>query len=179
LITTTSVHVKNDPSNFKRCGAIESRGEAVDRAFFGLLDATERLNAPIRNALIEEGLSTNHLMLLRILIDEGPTSGAKLADGMMITSPAVTWLVTKLEAQGLVTRYRDPVDHRIILIEATKKAGDRFRNLNKNALNELTRVFRGWDTSEIEQLQSLLNRLSRRRVQEISGQPAATARHVQ
>jgi DNA-binding MarR family transcriptional regulator len=97
-------------------------------------------------------------MLLRILIDDGPSNGAKLAEETMITSEA--WLVTKLEAQGLVTRYQDPVDHRIILIEATKKAGDRFRNLNKNALNELTRIFSGWDTSETEQLQSLLNRLS-------------------
>jgi DNA-binding MarR family transcriptional regulator len=160
LIARTNSGEKNILNNFKPRGAIESREEAVDRAFFALLDAAERLNAPIRNTLTEEGLSTNHLFLLRVLIDEGPISGAELADAMMITSPAVAWLMTKLEAQGLVTRYQDPTDHRIILIEATNEARNRFRNLNTNALNELTRVFSGWDTNEIKQLQSLVNRLS-------------------
>jgi len=57
--------------------------------------------------------------LLSVLVFAGPRSVTRLAAIEQVTPPAITKLVTALEAEGLVTRERSPDDRRMVLVAAT------------------------------------------------------------
>ncbi len=101
--------------------------------------------------------------MLRILMARGgPTTATELADTMMVTNGAITGTMDKLEAAGLITRTRMPLDRRVVLVEPTEKARARFEKLRFAAVDELTHSFQGWDFNDIKRLQELLNRLMTR-----------------
>jgi DNA-binding MarR family transcriptional regulator len=119
-----------------------------------------QLNAPIRASLAGEGLSLSHVILLENLIIRGEANGTQLAAAMSLTNGAVTQLLKKLEAVGLVTRTRREEDRRILHVQATHKARDRFERLHASTASELTEAFDGWTVRDIEKLQHLLTRLT-------------------
>lgn len=65
------------------------------------------------------GLSASDHKALGIVRREGPMSAGLLAERTALTAGAVTGLVDRLEAAGLVRRSRDPQDRRRSVIEAS------------------------------------------------------------
>ncbi|WP_262848947.1 MarR family winged helix-turn-helix transcriptional regulator [Mumia quercus] len=65
------------------------------------------------------GLSAADHKALGIVRRDGPMSAGLLAERTALTAGAVTGLVDRLEAAGLVRRSRDPQDRRRLVIEAT------------------------------------------------------------
>jgi MarR family transcriptional regulator, organic hydroperoxide resistance regulator len=73
------------------------------------------------------GICTTEFKILRILKEEGPTPMARLSDATILTQPAITSFVDKLEGQKLVRRDRDREDRRVIRIAITRKGRSLFR----------------------------------------------------
>lgn len=67
------------------------------------------------------GICTTEFKILKILQEEGPTPMARLSDATVLTQPAITSFVDKLEVQGFVRRDRDLEDRRVIKIAITSK----------------------------------------------------------
>jgi DNA-binding MarR family transcriptional regulator len=59
--------------------------------------------------------------LLSVLVFGGPQSVTRLAEIEQVTPPAITKLVTALEADGLVARNRSADDRRMVLVAATER----------------------------------------------------------
>jgi DNA-binding MarR family transcriptional regulator len=57
--------------------------------------------------------------LLSVLVFGGPRPVSVLAAAERVSPPAITKLVTALEAAGLVERRRSPADRRVVLVAAT------------------------------------------------------------
>jgi DNA-binding MarR family transcriptional regulator len=67
------------------------------------------------------GISVARLSALSVVVFGGPLTLGELAAAEDVTPPTITRLVAALEADGLVTRVRDPGDGRVIRVQATAK----------------------------------------------------------
>ena len=84
---------------------------SLNRQVFNPSDLTKKLNTP-----------HSHLKVLFYLIHHGPTSISNMAKELYISKPNMTPILDKLVDDGLVNRYYDPNDRRVIIIESTPKA---------------------------------------------------------
>ncbi|MDL1982217.1 MAG: MarR family transcriptional regulator, partial [Deltaproteobacteria bacterium] len=74
-------------------------------------------------------VSAPQLNCLLSLYEKGPLPPSQIAKYIMVKSSTVTGIVDRLEQKGLVKRFRNSPDRRIITIELT----DSGKNLAKNA----------------------------------------------
>lgn len=86
---------------------------------FGL--ARDRMRAALAH---RAGISETDLDALEYLEAEGPLTQRDLGERLSITSGAVTMLIDRLEAAGLVRRGPHPTDRRYVLLELTPKAAE-------------------------------------------------------
>jgi DNA-binding MarR family transcriptional regulator len=114
----------------------------------------------MRATFAEEGMSVGQMVLLRVLIHKGKATPKELAEALSVTTGNITGLLDKLEAAGLVTRTRSAEDRRVIHVELTAKARQRFRKVHRASVDMLSEAFEGWTEPEISHLHGLLERLS-------------------
>jgi len=119
-----------------------------------------QLHGCMRATFAEEGISIGQMVLLRVLVHQGRATPKELAEALSVTTGNITGLLDKLEAAGLVTRTRSAEDRRVVHIDLTAKARQRFRKVQRAALDMLSEAFEGWTQPQITQLQDLLERLS-------------------
>ena len=74
-----------------------------------------------RVADAESGLTPERLSLLSVLVFAGPMPMSRLAAVEGVSAPAITRIVTALEADGLVTRHSVSEDRRRVEVRATVK----------------------------------------------------------
>ena len=72
-----------------------------------------------RVADAESGLTPERLSLLSVLVFAGPMPMSRLAELEGVSAPAITRIVTALEADGLVTRRGATEDRRKVEVRAT------------------------------------------------------------
>jgi len=137
-----------------------SRRAAIEETFRTLRRVMAQLQGCMRATFAEEGMSVGQMILLRVLIHRGSATPKELAEALSVTTGNITGLVDKLEAAGLVTRTRSEEDRRVVHVELTAKARQRFRKVQRASVDMLSEAFEGWTLLEITQLQDLLERLS-------------------
>src|SRR6266478_6375198 len=69
------------------------------------------------------GLNRTDWRCLDILGTRGSMTAGQLADAMRLTTGAVTGVLDRLEAAGLVRRIRDTKDRRRVIVEITEEVG--------------------------------------------------------
>ena len=69
----------------------------------------------------------------------GPTIG-EVADYLLLRHHSAVGLIDRADAAGLVTRVRDPDDHRVVRLRLTSKGGRRLERLSSLHLEELKRL---------------------------------------
>lgn len=74
----------------------------------------------VRRLVPAGGISLTGLSTLSALDRAGATRVGVLADREHLTQPAMTQLVSRLAAQGLVERHPDPGDGRVVLVTLTE-----------------------------------------------------------
>jgi DNA-binding MarR family transcriptional regulator len=84
-----------------------------------LHSAAVRLLRRARAADVGMDLDGPRASLLSVLVFAGAQTVTRLAEIEQVSTPAITKMVTALEADGLVTRARSQVDRRVVLVEAT------------------------------------------------------------
>jgi DNA-binding MarR family transcriptional regulator len=72
-----------------------------------------------RELLRRRNLTTSQLATLRQLGRHGALSAGEVARGISVSQATVTGIVDRLERRGLVTRSRDSVDRRRVVIDLT------------------------------------------------------------
>lgn len=69
-----------------------------------------------------EGVPEAQIKLVVHLSIHGPQTMSEVAEGLNVTTPAVTGLVDKLEKRGLVERVRDSQDRRVVRVRLAPHA---------------------------------------------------------
>jgi DNA-binding MarR family transcriptional regulator len=89
----------------------------------------------------------------------GIASVTDLARAAEVNPGAMTRLLDKLEARGLITRVADPDDRRALNIHLTAAGTAIWRDIDQCGMRVRERALRGLDPAEIETLTALLDRV--------------------
>jgi MarR family transcriptional regulator, transcriptional regulator for hemolysin len=113
------------------------------------------------DALAEAGGSLPAWLVLLSLKSQPVRNQRELADAVGVTEATLTHHLNALDAQGLVTRGRDPANRRIHLVELTEAGEAAFARLRDAASEFDQRLRRGLSDREVDELGDLLGRLER------------------
>ncbi len=125
-----------------------------------LLRARERVMEPIRDMLVDAGVTEQQWRVLRVLDEVGPTDPTRISAAAALLMPSLTRILHKLEDKGLIARQSDPGDRRRQIVWITPPGAALIAD-NREASIALTRTVEGKLGAEnYEHLLDLLNRLS-------------------
>ena len=138
----------------------------VDLEVEGIADRIGGLNRRIRRmldeTLAEFGLTLSEWKILKLLRQAGPPyrrSAGQLADGVELTSGAMTARLDRLEKAGLVRRVPDPADRRGVQVELTPAGRRAWEDSFSAQAAKEAFIAAALNESEKRQLNALLRRL--------------------
>lgn len=105
------------------------------------------------------GLTTPQFGVLEALYHLGPLSLGELAEKLLVTGGNVTYVMDRLEDQGLVYRYRRPDDRRVILARLTPEGRDLVAEVFPGHASYVEHLSRHLSADEQRQLSVLLRTL--------------------
>ena len=91
---------------------------------FPLYAASNLINRLYRPALSQMGLTYPQYLVMLVLWKKAPQSVGALGDVLYLDSGTLTPLLKRMETAGLISRTRDAVDERRVLIDLTDKGRD-------------------------------------------------------
>jgi MarR family transcriptional regulator, transcriptional regulator for hemolysin len=124
-----------------------------------LARAAKSVSRAFDDALTEAGGSLPVWLVLISLKGHRLTSQRQLADAVGIREATLTHHLNAMDAQGLITRRRDPANRRVHLVELTADGEATFRRLRSAALAFDQRLRRGISGADVANLEDLLGRL--------------------
>lgn len=107
----------------------------------------------------EYGLTTPQFGTLEALYHLGPLSLGELAEKLLVTGGNVTYVMDRLEDQGLVYRFRRPDDRRVIQARLTPEGRDLVAEVFPGHATFVEELSRHLTTEEQETAADLLKRL--------------------
>jgi MarR family transcriptional regulator, transcriptional regulator for hemolysin len=111
------------------------------------------------DALAQAGGSLPVWLVLLNIKSQRLGNQRELADEVGIRQATLTHHLNAMDAQGLVTRRRDPANRRVHLVELTEAGEAAFVRLREAALAFNERLRRGFSDGELAGLEKLLHRL--------------------
>ena len=121
---------------------------SLNRQVFNPSELTKKFNAP-----------HSHIKVLFYLIHHGPTSISKMAKDLYISKPNMTPVLDKLVEDGLVNRYYDPNDRRVIRVETTSKACNFLKSGEEHIKSLLKERLLNLDEEDLSNLSNSLETL--------------------
>lgn len=108
----------------------------------------------------KHGYGLPHLKLMMKMADsdEG-VSVSELSEKMAVTPGAITQFIDKLVDKGMVERFEDPKDRRIVRIRLTGKAKAKFQKIRGFYLEKTSEMFNNLSDDELEQLAAILKKV--------------------
>ena len=94
-------------------------------------------------------LSRTDMRCLDLIGRHGPLTAGRLAEEAGLTTGAVTFILDRLEAAGMVTRRRDTEDRRRVWVEIVPEAHARLENLQRPVAEEMRRMSQRFAAEEL------------------------------
>jgi MarR family 2-MHQ and catechol resistance regulon transcriptional repressor len=113
----------------------------------------------IANKVQDYGLTTPQFGTLEALYHLGPLSLGELAEKLLVTGGNVTYVMDRLEDQGLVYRYRRSDDRRVIQARLTPEGRELVAEVFPAHASYVAHLSRHLSTDEQETLGALLKSL--------------------
>jgi len=129
-----------------------SVGYLVNRIRTEILDAMDRELAPF------DVTGAQYVILSQIYFGMADSCSG-LCKGISYDPGAMTRMIDRLEAKGLIRRVRNAEDRRSVNLELTAEGKDTFPRLMEMAVGVQNRFLRGFSHSEARQLEGLLQRV--------------------
>ncbi len=107
----------------------------------------------------EYGLTTPQFGVLEALYHLGPLSLGELADKLLVTGGNITYVMDRLEAQGLVYRDRLVEDRRVVKAKLTERGRDLIESVFPPHAEYIEHLTSHLDATEAETLRALLKKL--------------------
>ena len=138
----------------------ESRERAL-RLWIALARCYTSYSKSVAGKVQEYGLTTPQFGIIEALYHLGPLSLGQLADKLLVTGGNVTYVMDRLEAQGLVLRERSPQDRRIIQAKLTPEGRKLISDVFPGHGQFIEDLANHLEVDEQEALRSLLKKLGR------------------
>jgi DNA-binding MarR family transcriptional regulator len=88
-----------------------------------------------------------------------PKSAADLCKVISYDAGAMTRMLDRLEAKGLIRRTRSAEDRRLLKLELTEEGRAAYPRMREIAMNVANRFLQGFSKAEARQLEAFLNRM--------------------
>ncbi len=102
----------------------------------------------------------SHGRVLFYLIHHGSTPISEIGRDLFISKPNMTPIIDKLETEGLIKRYNDENDRRIIRVEATDIAFKFFKSQEATAVQNLSKKLEPLSDDDMDKLSNLINEMN-------------------
>lgn len=146
-----------DVTDFQPAKAVGSLMCRVRAAYIAALDEALAHEAELG----ELEISTAQYTILSVLEQRGVDSAANLCKDISYDGGAMTRMVDRLEAKGLVSRRRSEDDRRLINLELTEEGRAAIPRLRACSVQVLNHLLRGFSPAEARQFEGFLGRMLR------------------
>jgi len=120
----------------------------------------------------EYDLTAPQFGVLEALYHLGPLSLGELAEKLLVTGGNVTYVMDRLEAQGLVVRERSGDDRRVVKAHLTSKGRATISGVFPGHVEFVNGLVKGLDVGEREGLRALLKKLGKAIAEDNDGNDA-------
>ena len=121
-------------------------GQQLRSEIMGYLGAASEFEGGLAKKL---KLSRTDMRCLDLIGRLGPITAGHLAEEAGLTTGAVTFILDRLEATGMVTRRRDTEDRRRVWVEIVPEAQDKLLDLQRPVADEMRRVSQRFALEEL------------------------------
>ena len=104
-------------------------------------------------------ISAAQYTIISVLAKRGCDSGAQLCKDLSYDAGAMTRMIDRLEAKGLVNRRRCPEDRRLVKLELTEAGLAALPKLRACSVRVLNRLLHGFSLAEARQLEGFMVRM--------------------
>ncbi|HET7686469.1 MAG TPA: MarR family transcriptional regulator [Candidatus Limnocylindria bacterium] len=98
------------------------------------------------------GLSMTHVQVLAMLDAAGPQTMSRLAEGLGVSLPNATGIVSRMEERGVLERAHDPADRRRVMVRLTEAGHEFSRELGDLRRAQLTALIESLTPEQQENL---------------------------
>lgn len=141
-------------------GNQNERGKAIEQVARVLMRLSWLAHKQFAQHLSQHGLTVpQYFTLLTLLRSHRRCAMHQLAEATRLDAATMTGIVDRLERLGLVERYRNPLDRRVVLVQPTDRARVLLQEIRLERQRAVARMFDTFEDGEITQLLSLLERL--------------------
>ena len=137
----------------------KSVGALLSRVRVEMLAALDReLSADKRLASLELS-AAQFIVIANLAGAEEPKSASDLCKGISYDAGAMTRMLDRLEAKGLIRRNRSAHDRRLMHLELTEEGRAAYPRMREISLTVANRFLRGFTKAEARQLEGMLARM--------------------
>jgi DNA-binding MarR family transcriptional regulator len=137
-----------------------SIGALLSRVKVEMLSTLDRELAQDKRLASLEMSAAQWIIVANLAAGPGePKSAADLCKVISYDAGAMTRMLDRLEAKGLIRRTRSSQDRRLLNLELTEEGRAAYPRMREIAMNVANRFLRGFTKAEARQLESLLNRM--------------------
>jgi DNA-binding MarR family transcriptional regulator len=135
-------------------------GALVSRVKVEMLAALDRELAQDKRLAPLEMSAAQYIIVANLAIGPGePKSAADLCKVISYDAGAMTRMLDRLEAKGLIRRTRSAQDRRLLNLELTEEGRAAFPRMREISMSNANRFLRGFSKAEARQLEGFLNRM--------------------
>ncbi len=135
---------------------------AEEEAILTVWRTHDRFQIRLARFFREYGLTSPQYNVLRILRGEGkPLPCLEIADRLITPVPAITGLIDRLEAMGLITRDRSTDDRRVVFVTLSPKGLDQVNQIDAPLAALHQKLIGHLSRTELSELCRLLDKARR------------------
>lgn len=151
-----------EPERFRQLSRRASRDRDVSRAAVAILKADSRVSQALERGLAEAELT---LPQFNVLMELAATPGGalplyELNARLVATPPNTSWIATRMEKAGLVTKRRDADDARVVVLALTEAGWAALERALPLVVEAERRLLADFDREDLRMLAALLDRLT-------------------
>ncbi|MDP4172151.1 MAG: MarR family transcriptional regulator [Bacillota bacterium] len=135
---------------------IDSLTERFDKSLFVL----KQNLGPQLFSRAQLGLTPGQVFMLHFIRKESNCSVTKLAEKMEVAPSAITVMLDRLENHGFVSRTRDKVDRRVVLIQLTDVGEEKLNNVLDTRKQIMQHCFTQMEPNELDSFIVSLEKLA-------------------
>jgi DNA-binding MarR family transcriptional regulator len=134
-------------------------GALISRVKGEMLAAIDRELAADKRLAPLEMSAAQWVIIANLAAPEGPSSAADLCKGISYDAGAMTRMLDRLEAKGLIRRTRSAQDRRLLNLELTEEGRAAYPRMREVSMTVANRFLHGFSKSEARALEGLLGRM--------------------
>jgi DNA-binding MarR family transcriptional regulator len=138
---------------------VRSMGALLSRVRIEMLAALDRELSEDKRLAVLELSAAQYIVIAGLAGPAEPKSAADLCKGLSYDAGAMTRMLDRLEAKGLIRRSRSAQDRRLMHLELTEEGRAAYPRMREISMLVANRFLRNFTKSEARQLEGFLLRM--------------------